>query len=102
MSKVMSNKMVLHTWAQQNQEEGRNQSGSFSFNGQFLQSYRTTVAIHYGSFVLVTADRFNPTTGKQIGHLPTAVSPVRAIYIDNIFDYVHVYDISWNTPQHRS
>lgn len=98
MKTVFSNDMVLHVWAQQRQYSGRNQSGSFWFQGGELGSYGTTVALHYGDFVLATLDTFSPTTGKQISGLYHAVScPV--IRVDGVFQYSKTFPAKCYWPK---
>jgi hypothetical protein len=79
MKKVFSpGSMVAHIWAQQNQSEGRNSGSTFWFKGPTIYSYCTPIARFVqgrsGPVVLIGAERYSPSTGKQLHHVAHAVS----------------------------
>jgi hypothetical protein len=71
MKTVFSNSMVAHVWAQQSQAHGH--SGSMSFDGAVLFSYRTPIAAFVQSVTgdrvaLVTSQTYSMTTSSK--HMP--------------------------------
>ena len=99
MRKVLTNDMVKHVWAQQSQPHGRNSSDSISFDGAVLHSYATSIAIHYGDFVLAAdPSQFSVTTNR---HTPSAydVSPARCIVIPEFFEWSHRYHSKRDYPK---
>lgn len=79
MKTVFSNRQTAHVWAQQNQPTGRNASGSISFDGPTLYSYRTPIAYipdgaQYGLVALLTSETYSTTTSTK--HMPAARSAV--------------------------
>jgi hypothetical protein len=79
MKKVFSPaSMVAHVWAQQDQSEGRNAGRTFWFDGPTIYSYRTPIARFVqgrsGPVVLIGAERYSPSTGKQLYHVARAVT----------------------------
>lgn len=88
MKTVFSNSMTAHVWAQQSQPHGH--SGSMSFDGDTLYSYRTPIArivpLTVGSVALVTSQRYSITTSSK--HMPTVrralPETIRAFYVDNV------------------
>jgi hypothetical protein len=76
--KVVSNHMVAHIWAQQNQSEARSHNGNFWFRDSTIYSYRTPVArlveSKSGRVALVTSETFSVTTsGKHMGPINRAL-----------------------------
>jgi hypothetical protein len=70
--------MTAHVWAQQNQSEGRNAGNTFWFKGPTIYSYRTPIARFVKSangapVVLIGAERYSPSTGRQLSHIYRAV-----------------------------
>lgn len=87
MKTVFDNRMVAHLFAHQSQEHGRNSSGSFSFHGQELISYNTTIAYNFGHVVLISADNMTPTTGKQLSYVRAACRHLDTLHVHGLFQY---------------
>lgn len=71
MKTVFPNAQLTHVWAQQTQHSGR--SGSMSFEGPTLYSYKTPIAKFYtlptsGRVVLATSETYSITTSSK--HMP--------------------------------
>lgn len=60
---------VTHLWANQSQDWARNSSGSVSFQGPVLFSYRSEIARivpgAHGNVALITTEKWGPTTAKH-------------------------------------
>lgn len=80
MRRVVNSQQVAHLWANQSQSDARNGSGSVSFAGDTLYSYRTPIARVVDSVsgrrvALITCERYSATTSSR--HMPAARSAVR-------------------------
>lgn len=73
-----NNSDLVHAWAQQNKETGRNGRGdSLHFSGRSLYSYRTEIARFIDGRAVYTSHTYSVTTsGKHQRHVPGAVSHV--------------------------
>jgi hypothetical protein len=87
MKKVFSNADLVHTYAQQTQNEGRNPNGSFYFHGRTLYSYGSHFAIcnfvtneQSETKLLFTLRTYSNTTAKQIGLARNATNQYQKIY----------------------
>jgi len=89
MKTVFDNRMVAHLFAHQSQEYARNGGGSFSFRGQELISYNTTIGYHFGNMVLLSAGTMTPTTGKQLTYTLQACRHLDTLYVHGLFEYGH-------------
>lgn len=67
MKRVFDTKQCAHVWAQQTQEEGRNNGNSVHFQGRIFYSYSTPVAMLHndGAVMLVTSQRYSSTTSSK-------------------------------------
>lgn len=72
------NRQLVHVWAQQNKDSGRNGRGdSLHFSGRSLFSYRTEIARFIDGRAVYTTHRYSvTTTGKHAIHIPAAVRHV--------------------------
>lgn len=96
---VFNNEMALHVWAQRSQPYGRNSNDTISFDGGTLNSYSTSIALHYGDFVLsAEPSQFSVTTNR---HTPSRydVSPARIIYLSDFFRWGHKYHYKNQYPK---
>ena len=91
-----ANAELVQTWAKQCQSFGQNATKSLHFNGRELISYNTTIAVHYGDFVLKSADSFSTTTAKHLSLIgrSTAV-PVIAV---DLFTYAKRLSVCADFP----
>jgi hypothetical protein len=87
MKKVFSNADLVHTYAQQTQNEGRNPNGSLYFYGRTLYSYGSHFAIcnfvtneQSETKLLFTLRTYSNTTAKQIGLTRNATNQYQKIY----------------------
>jgi hypothetical protein len=81
---IVNNDQVAHLFAHQSQDWARNQSGSFYFEGDTCWSYGShfVAAVHHGDCVLINAETYSPTTGKQLSALRHACSHLEAYTVD--------------------
>ena len=87
MKKVFSNADLVHTYAQQTQNEGRNPNGSLYFYGRTLYSYGSHFAIckfvtneQSETKLLFTLRTYSNTTAKQIRLARNATNQYQKIY----------------------
>ena len=86
MNKIrFTNAELVQTWAKQCQSFGQNSNNSLYFYDTELVSYSTTIALHYGDFVLISSDTFSTTTSRQMSFISSNVS-VPIISVD-LFSY---------------
>lgn len=95
MKTVGNNQFVSHAWAHQTQKSARSGNGNFSFAGKELRSYYTTIAYHFGEFILMSKDRFSLSTGTHLNLAWSATRDKR--HIDSsIFQWGKQF--SWEAP----
>lgn len=96
MKKVFSNtNEVIHVFAQQTQNEGRNSTRSIFFEGKKIYSY----GYHYllgefinnGKAIIINNTGYSVTTSKHIGRLGTGTNHYKQFYLTNI-DIENVYN----------
>ena len=104
MKKVFSsNYDTIHTFAQQTQHEGRNQSRSTFFEGNKIYSY----GYHYelGRFldnetILINDEGYSNSTAKHITLLVGATSQYKQYYITKTdIDYIHSHVFNYIKPK---
>ena len=85
MRTVFTGSEVPHIFASRSQESGRNSTGSLSFEGKTLRSYREPIARFWDqNTVLVSSDKFSVTTSKH---------QAWASYALNHFDKIRLPDL---------
>lgn len=84
MKTVFTNAQLAHVWAQQTQPSGR--SGSMSFEGPTLYSYKTPIAKFYDPgnarslrVVLATSETYSTTTSCK--HMPALWRALSGLYV---------------------
>ena len=87
MKTVFSNSDLVHTFAQQSQEEGRTSNGGMFFYGTKIYSY----GYHYllGEFldsktILINDRGYSSSTGKHIGMLRSATSQYKQYFYSSV------------------
>lgn len=75
---------ISHLWANKAQDYARN-SGNFSFDKEYIYSYRTKIGkySHNTGFVLLNKSNYNPTTRRHQGYVENAVETQRVVNIKN-------------------
>lgn len=90
------NSQLVHIWAQQNQDSGKNGRGdSLHFSGRSLYSYRTEIARFIEGRAVYSMARYSATTSsKHQTHIPSAVS-----HVENYRTYLDMQSIpdSWES-----
>ena len=93
MSKVFTNDMVSHVWANQSRSEGRSHNGQFYFEGPTLFSYGRHYAagfvLHFedgGCVHMINADSNSTTTARHVSRARMA-APGRALQVPGLTDW---------------
>ena len=69
-----ANAELVQTWAKQCQSFGQSNNRTLYFYDAELVSYSTTIALHYGDFILKSSNTFSPATSKQMSFVCRTVS----------------------------
>lgn len=90
--KVFENSMVAHVWAQQNQNEGRNSSQTFWFEGSVIYSYRQPVGnIIDGAqgqrVALIWSGSYSNTTNRHLTLVDRAVGGPNKFRVPDVLDH---------------
>lgn len=88
MKTVFNNDELVHVWAQNNQEEGRNAKNTFSFHFGHLYSYTTKIAdiieLKNNTVALFTTERYSQTTDQQQSKAEQAARHLTCFTVPNL------------------
>lgn len=87
MKTVFSNDELVHVWARQGQDHGRNSNGSMFFNNGVIYSYgdHFPMAKHIDlNRVLTTTQTYSVTTAGHLSRMHRAINHKEAIAVDNV------------------
>ena len=104
---VFNNGQLAHVWAQQSQDSGKNQNGSFFFTGSTIYSYGSHFPIAKfvaDNTVLFTTESYGITTAKHCNDTRRSISHCNIFTVPNVnitINSDHRYTVETTKSNHK-